>query len=79
MYNNYNYVDNDYIYTDKNTGVLKNLPGISCSKDLSFFESISVIKRTNELFSNPIMIETSETLLLILKCLFQDVYEWYNK
>jgi cell filamentation protein len=76
MRDKYEYIDRDYTYTDKNTGVLRNLAGISDTKDLLFFESAAVIKRSKYLELNPISIKDSNTLLDIHQYLFQDVYFW---
>ena len=76
MRNEYEYVDPDYAYTDPKTGVLRNLADITDSKDLLFFESIAVVKRTKELESQSIIIRNAETLLDIHRYLFQDVYHW---
>ena len=76
MRNEYEYVDPDYAYTDPKTGVLRNLADITDSKDLLFFESIAVVKRTKELESQSIIIRNAETILDIHRYLFQDVYHW---
>jgi cell filamentation protein len=76
MYNNYQYIDPDYTYTDPKTGILRNLGGINDKNDLLFFESAAVLKRTKELAKKPLNITGSETLLKIHAYLFQDVYEW---
>ena len=49
MSNSYKYVDLDYIYTDPNTGILRNLADITDSDALLFFESGAVAKRIQEL------------------------------
>ena len=79
MSNEYEYLDPDYAYVDMNTGVLRNLAGISNVQDLHFFESVAVTKRTKELADNPLSIENSSSLFAIHKYLFQDVYEWAGK
>jgi cell filamentation protein len=76
MRNDYAYIDLDRIYTNPDTGVLKNLAGIATREDLDFFESVSVAKRVKELKDNPLKIKDSTTLLAIHKHLFQDVYQW---
>ena len=76
MCNKYKYLDPDYTYTDKKTGVLFNLGGFSNSKDLDFFESAAVTKRLKELDDNPIFIKDSRSLFIIHKHIFQDVYKW---
>lgn len=75
MENNYYYLDPDLKYTDKN-GLLHNLAKIKDEKVLLAFESLKVAKRVEELYENPIRIESSNSLLKIHLHLFQDVYEW---
>lgn len=75
MKNNYYYLDPDLKYTDKN-GLLHNLAKIKDEKVLLAFESLKVAKRVEELYENPIRIESSNSLLIIHRHLFQDVYEW---
>jgi cell filamentation protein len=75
MENNYYYLDPDLKYTDKN-GLLHNLAKIKDEKVLLAFESLKVAKRVEELYENPIRIESSNSLLIIHRHLFQDVYEW---
>lgn len=75
MDNNYNYLDPDLKYTNKN-GLLHNLANIQNENVLLVFESLKVAKRVEELFENPIKIKDSNTLLKIHHHLFQDVYEW---
>jgi cell filamentation protein len=70
MRNNYEYIDPDYAYTDRQTGVLRNLAGITDSDGLLFFESAAVIKRAKELEAQPINIQKAETLLDIHRYLF---------
>ena len=76
MRNKYEYLDPDYTYTDRSTGVLRNLAGFSNSQDLEFFESAAVTKRAKELYDNPVEIKNSCSLFAIHKHLFQDVYKW---
>jgi cell filamentation protein len=76
MCNEYKYLDPDYAYIDKNTGILRNRVGISNEQDLHFFESVAVTKRAKELADNPLSIKNSNTLFTIHKYLFQDIYEW---
>jgi len=76
MYDKYEYIDPDYIYTDTKTGVLRNLANITDLDGLLFFESTAVIKRARELETQPIAINNAETLLDIHRYLFQDVYHW---
>jgi len=79
MRNNYEYIDVDYEYTDRQTGVLRNLANITNADDLLFAESAAVSKRAKELMENPIKIVNSDALLDINKYLFQDIYEWAGK
>jgi cell filamentation protein len=78
MENNYQYLDPDFIYTNKN-GVLHNLAKIEDERILLAFESLKVSKRIEELIENPIKIKDSSSLLKIHHHLFQDVYEWAGK
>lgn len=75
----YQYIDLKYSYVDPNSGILKNLPNLTEEKDLLFFESSAVSKRLEELYSNPIKIIDSSSLLEIHHHLFQDIYEWAGK
>lgn len=79
MSNSYRYEDAKHIYIDSRTGVLKNLAGFTSSEDLHFFESITVSKRLNELYENPIEIIDVRSLFRIHHHLFQDVYSWAGK
>ncbi|MCL1865155.1 MAG: Fic family protein [Spirochaetes bacterium] len=79
MYNQYCYIDPDYIYTDPATGVLRNLANAADFNTLVVIESGAVIKRIGELYTNPIKIKNSSTLLDIHKYLFQDIYSWAGK
>lgn len=76
MHSDYKYIDLEYIYTDPDTGVLKNLPGITDYESLVFFESSAVAVRLMELYNNPITINYANDLLKVHKYLFQDVYDW---
>ena len=76
MRNEYEFLDPDYVYTDKSTGILRNLAGFSNRQDLDFFESAAVTKRAKELADKPLSIKDSRCLFTIHKHLFQDVYEW---
>ncbi len=78
MENNYQYIDPDYKYTNKN-GVLHNLANITDGKILLAYESLKVSKRVEELFENPLKIKDSNSLLIIHHYLFQDVYDWAGK
>ena len=70
----YKYVDPDYTYTDPKTGILRNLAGLTDPDDLLFFESGAVAKRIQELYEKPIKIKGIESLFVIHKHLFQDIY-----
>ncbi len=75
MENSYQYLDSESKYTNKH-GVLINLANIEDEKILIAFESLKVSKRIEELYTNPIKIFDSTTLLSIHHHLFQDVYIW---
>ncbi len=76
MPNNYTYVDTDYIYTDPQTGVLRNIGNITDNKALQFAEAGATTRRSQELWMDPIQVTGSETLFSIHHYLFQDIYEW---
>jgi cell filamentation protein len=78
MENNYQYLDPDFIYTNKN-GLLNNLAKIEDEKILLAFESLKVSNRIEELLENPIKIKDSSSLLKIHHHLFQDIYDWAGK
>ena len=79
MSDSYKYIDFDYTYNDSETGILKNLPGITDPDVLLFVESAAVTKRLQELYNNPIKIKGVENLFDIHKRLFQDLYVWAGK
>ena len=79
MSDGYSYIDSHSIYLDPKTGVLFNIPGLTKESDLIFFESITVAKRLDELYSRPIQIEGSISLMHLHLHLFQDVYTWAGK
>ena len=79
MKNDYKYVDPDYIYTDPQTGVLRNIGNIADHGALVFAETGAIAKRTNELKVNPIPVESANTLFAVHLHLFQDIYEWAGK
>lgn len=79
MSNSYKYIDSDFTYVDSKSGILKNLVDINDAEDLLFFESVAVSKRINELHIKPIKIVGIESLFLIHKQLFQDIYAWAGK
>lgn len=72
----YKYIDHEYLYTDKDAGVLLNKQNIKDYKELVAFESLCVASRSEQLLKNPIKIKYSYDLLKIHKFLFQDVYDW---
>jgi cell filamentation protein len=74
MSNSYEYIDSDFIYTDPNTGLLRNLQDISDADVLLFVESGVVTKRLQELYENPIKIKGVDSLFEIHRILFQDIY-----
>lgn len=76
MTNNYTYVDPDYMYTDPQTGVLRNIGHIADNDALQFAEAGATARRSQELWANPIQIIGSEALFSIHQYLFQDIYEW---
>ncbi len=76
MPNSYQYIDSEYVYTDPETGVLRNLAGITDRKTLILIEAGATAKRINELQNTPLKIKSSTTLLDIHRYLFQDVYSW---
>ena len=73
MENNYQYIDPDFVYTNKN-GVLHNLANIEDENVLLAYESLKVTKRVEELIENPITIIDSNSLISIHYYLFQDQY-----
>lgn len=76
--NRYSYLDPINQYTLKN-GVLRNKANIEDENVLLIYESLKVSKRLEELYSQPIKIIDSSSLLEIHRHLFQDVYEWAGK
>ncbi|MCM1294152.1 MAG: Fic family protein [Muribaculaceae bacterium] len=74
--NDYKYIDCEYLYTDRNTGVLLNLQNITDYSELVAFESLCVARRLEQLHNNPFQIKYANDLLQIHKFLFQDVYSW---
>jgi cell filamentation protein len=79
MSNSYKYIDADFIYTDPNTGLLRNLQDISDPDVLLFVESSVVTKRLQELYEKPIIIKGVDSLFEIHKHLFKDIYTWAGK
>lgn len=79
MSNSYQYIDPDFVYTDPQTGVLRNLAGVTDSEVLLFLESAAVTKRIQQLHVSPIQISGIISLYNIHEFLFRDVYEWAGK
>ncbi|MFN8277489.1 MAG: Fic family protein [Chitinophagales bacterium] len=79
MSNAYKYIDPDFTYTDPNTGLLRNLQGITDADVLLFVESGTVTKRLQELYENPIKIKGVDSLFEVHRHLFQDIYAWAGK
>lgn len=79
MSDSYQYVDPDFFYTDPNTGVLRNIAGITDAAALLFLESAAVTRRIQQLYSNPILITGITSLYQIHEFLFHDIYEWSGK
>lgn len=79
MSNSYKYLDNHYTYIDPETGLLRNLQGITDADALLFVESVAVTKRLQELYENPISINGIANLFQIHEYLFQDLYSWAGK
>ena len=79
MSNSYKYIDPDYTYTDPKTGILRNLQDITEPDVLLFVESGAVTKRLQELYENPITVESIDSLFEIHRHLFQDIYVWAGK
>jgi cell filamentation protein len=76
MSNDYKYVDPDYVYTDPQTSVLRNLENITDHDTLTFAETGLTTRRAKELRAHPFLVESSDTLFIIHHYLFQDIYEW---
>jgi cell filamentation protein len=72
----YEYIDNENLYTDKATGILRNKENIIIYKELVIFESFKVADRLEQLKVKPIKVKSSNDLLKIHKFLFGDVYDW---
>ena len=79
MSDSYRFIDPDYTYTDPKTGILRNLQDIEDPEVLLFVESGAVTKRLQELYVNPIKIKGIDSLFVIHKHLFQDIYAWAGK
>lgn len=79
MSNAYHYLDPDFTYTIKQTGVLRNLLEIEDPQVLLFVESGAVTKRLQELYQKPMKIKGIDTLFEIHRYLFQDIYVWAGR
>ena len=79
MSDSYRFIDPDYTYTDPKTGILRNLQEIKDPEVLLFVESGAVTKRLQELYVSPIKIKGIDSLFVIHKHLFQDIYAWAGK
>jgi cell filamentation protein len=79
MSSSYKFLDPEHTYTDPETGLLRNLPGITEPDVLLFVESSAVTKRLQELYENLIKISGIDDLFEIHKHLFQDIYVWAGK
>lgn len=79
MSDSYKYLDKTYTYIDPKTGVLRNLQNIADPDVLLFVESGAVTKRLQELHEKPIQVKGIESLFVIHKHLFQDMYSWAGK
>ena len=75
----YKYKHPLHTYIDPETGLLRNLQGISDPDVFTFVESGVVTKRLQELYENPIKIIGCDSLFQIHKYLFQDIYDWAGK
>ncbi len=64
------------MYTDPETGVLRNTGNISDNEALQFAEAGATARRLQELWINPVQVTGSGTLFAIHHHLFQDLYEW---
>jgi cell filamentation protein len=76
MPDKYSYIDPEYVYTDPQTGVLRNLADVTDHDTLTLVETGATARRSKELQQNPLKIKNSATLFDIHKYLFQDVYQW---
>ncbi|MCL1914852.1 MAG: Fic family protein [Eubacteriaceae bacterium] len=76
MKSNYQYIDPDFVYTDQETGVLRNLRGIADRQSLAFTEIALTTRRADELKANPVPVAGSAALFDIHHHLFQDIYSW---
>ncbi|GHV53649.1 hypothetical protein FACS1894181_17540 [Bacteroidia bacterium] len=54
MKNSYRYIDAEHLYTDPETGVLRNKENIGDAHLLLAFESLKVSRRLEELQKNPL-------------------------
>lgn len=74
--NKYEYLDPDYIYTDKATGVMKNLLGITDKEQLHIAEHRITAGRESELLKRNPKVKSLNEIQKIHKHLFQDIYMW---
>jgi cell filamentation protein len=79
MSDSYQYVDPDFFYTDPQTGVLRNLAGVTDAEALLFLESAAVTKRIQQLYVKPIQVSGANSLYHIHEFLFRDIYDWAGK
>jgi cell filamentation protein len=79
MPNEYRYIDPDYTYADPQTGILRNLAGVTDREALVFAETAATAKRAGELRDSPVKITDSSALFAIHRYLFQDLYEWAGR
>ena len=56
MLNSYAYADPDYLYTDPQTGVLRNILNIADNEVLQFVEVGFTARRIQELWVDPLII-----------------------
>jgi cell filamentation protein len=75
----YHYEDPDFLYTDKQTGVMYNKFNITNNSDLIIAETYYAYKRATELEKKRLKIKDSKTIFVIHKHIFQDIYEWAGK
>ena len=67
MMDEYRYIDPDYVYTNLNIGILRNLAGVTDHDALTFAETAATAKCANELRVRvkPIRVVDSSTLFAI--------------
>jgi cell filamentation protein len=74
--NKYEYIDLDYKYTDKETGVLRNLFGIKNITDLQEIEQRITTNKVRIIKRNPFLIEDMSSIQRIHHFLFEEIYSW---